>query len=39
MTHSRRAFLTGAAALAAGSLGPRAAAAARPAITVYKEPT
>jgi hypothetical protein len=36
---SRRSLIAGAAALAAGAALPRAAAAARPTITVYKSAT
>jgi hypothetical protein len=39
MRASRRSFLTGLAVLMAGAAVPRAAAAARPTITVYKDPT
>ncbi len=39
MSSSRRSLLVGAAALAMAGVRPRAVAAAKPTITVHKEPT
>lgn len=39
MTFSRRSLLTGLSMLALAGVRPRAAAAAKPTITVHKEPT